>query len=78
MTPTSGSPRLNDLLAAFTESMGAFLTAVGRAEERAAQVPHGQKLWTARRALRRCLEHEWEHLMELSRRLGLPPAADAA
>lgn len=46
-------------------------------DERSAQVAHGQKLWTARRALRRCLEHEWEHLMELSRRLGQPPASDA-
>ena len=32
-------------------------------------VGHGQVTWTARRALRRMLEHGWEHLMELSRRL---------
>jgi predicted RNase H-like HicB family nuclease/uncharacterized damage-inducible protein DinB len=35
--------------------------------ERAQQVPHGQVTWTARRALRRMLEHDWEHLLELSR-----------
>ena len=37
--------------------------------ERAQQVPHGQVTWTARRALRRMLEHDWEHWLELSRRL---------
>lgn len=28
-------------------------------------VSHGQMVWTARRALRRMLEHKWEHLNEL-------------
>jgi lipopolysaccharide biosynthesis protein len=37
--------------------------------ERTQQIPHGQVTWTARRALRRMLEHDWEHLLELSRRL---------
>ena len=37
--------------------------------ERGQLVKHGQVTWTARRALRRMLEHEWEHLLELSRRL---------
>jgi len=37
--------------------------------EREQQVPHGEVTWTARRALRRTLEHEWEHRLELSRRL---------
>jgi predicted RNase H-like HicB family nuclease/uncharacterized damage-inducible protein DinB len=37
--------------------------------ERGQLVKHGQVTWTARRALRRMLEHEWEHLLELSKRL---------
>ena len=40
--------------------------------ERTQQVQHGQKTWTARRALRRMLEHHWEHLLEIARRLGQP------
>jgi predicted RNase H-like HicB family nuclease/uncharacterized damage-inducible protein DinB len=38
-------------------------------EERTAQVPHGQTTWTARRCLRRMLEHHWEHLQEMSKRI---------
>ncbi len=37
--------------------------------ERRQSVPHGQVTWTARRALRRMLEHQWEHLLEISERL---------
>ena len=42
-------------------------------EERAAvrQLPKGAR--TLRKALRRMLEHDWEHLAELSRRPGGPP-----
>ncbi len=42
-------------------------------EERAAvrQLPKGAR--TLRKALRRLLEHDWEHLAELSRRPGGPP-----
>ena len=40
--------------------------------ERTALVPHGQVTWTARRGLRRMLEHGWEHFMELSHRLSSP------
>jgi predicted RNase H-like HicB family nuclease len=39
------------------------------AEERAEGVPHGKMIWTARRALRRLLEHNWEHLLEIRTRL---------
>jgi uncharacterized damage-inducible protein DinB len=39
------------------------------AAERAQLVPHGQVTWTARRAVRRILEHEWEHLQEIEARL---------
>jgi predicted RNase H-like HicB family nuclease len=38
-------------------------------EERTRRVPHGEVVWTARRALRRMLEHPWEHLQEISRRI---------
>lgn len=37
--------------------------------QRGSRVPHGQVTWTARRALRRSLEHAWEHLQEIERRL---------
>ncbi len=40
--------------------------------ERTRSVPHGQVTWTARRALRRMLEHEWEHMLEIAARLGKP------
>jgi len=40
--------------------------------ERTQWVQHGQVTWTARRALRRMLEHEWEHLLEIAVRLGKP------
>lgn len=33
------------------------------------RVQRGEKLWTARRGLRRALEHPWEHLREIQRRL---------
>ena len=39
-------------------------------EERVATVQHGAKQWTARRAVRRMLEHQWEHLVEVRARLG--------
>jgi predicted RNase H-like HicB family nuclease len=39
--------------------------------ERTQPVPHGQVTWTAYRGLRRALEHNWEHLLEISARLGV-------
>jgi len=33
---------------------------------------HWKRIWTARKVLRRMLEHEWEHLVELSERLCKP------
>jgi predicted RNase H-like HicB family nuclease len=38
-------------------------------EVRNAQIQRGEKLWTARRGFRRALEHPWEHLREMQRRL---------
>jgi hypothetical protein len=43
-------------------------------DERTRQVPHGQVTWTARRGLRRMLEHQWEHLVEVAARLDVPVA----
>jgi uncharacterized damage-inducible protein DinB len=42
--------------------------------DRALSVQRGQVTWTAKRALRRLLEHPWEHLMEIAERLGKPMA----
>ncbi len=53
--------RLWDLSAARLQAMSET--------ERTQQVPHGQLTWTARRGLRRMLEHDWEHLQEISERL---------
>ena len=39
--------------------------------ERTQAVAHGQTIWTARRGVRRMLEHQWEHLQEIRERLGL-------
>jgi predicted RNase H-like HicB family nuclease len=41
-------------------------------EERAAIVRRPKEIRTLRKALRRVLEHDWEHLRELSRRAGGP------
>ena len=38
--------------------------------ERSRVVEHWKQMWTARKALRRMLEHEWEHLIELCGRFG--------
>lgn len=42
--------------------------------ERSAVRERAKELRTLRKALRRMLEHDWEHLAELSRRPGGPPA----
>lgn len=63
-----------DLPAALThlwQIAGARLEVVTETERRQS-VPHGQVTWTAHRALRRMLEHQWEHLLEISERLGEP------
>jgi len=41
-------------------------------DERAKSVEHWKQTWTARKVIRRMIEHEWEHLIELSERLGKP------
>lgn len=61
-------PDLPSALARLWEISGARWVAM-TAVERNQHVDHGQRVWTARRGLRRALEHDWEHLQELSRRL---------
>ncbi len=70
------------------ETLPAALTHLGQitsarlerlsAAERKQPVQHGQVTWTARRALRRILEHEWEHLQEISTRMSRDAGPRAA
>jgi hypothetical protein len=41
-------------------------------QQRSESFERGQIQRTLRKAIRRTLEHDWEHLVELSRRLGGP------
>ena len=52
------------------QAVNARLAALSE-DERTLPSQHSQVTWTARRGLRRSLEHAWEHLLEISRRLGL-------
>jgi uncharacterized damage-inducible protein DinB/predicted RNase H-like HicB family nuclease len=63
-----GALPVRDALAAGVEPTVERLTTM-TPEERSREVPHGAALWTARKMLRRLLEHEWEHREELRRRL---------
>lgn len=47
------------------------------AEERRAVVQRGQSPWSVRAAVRRMLEHGWEHYSEIAQRLGKPVYAPA-
>ncbi len=62
-----------DLFAALTQvwQMVSARLAAMTESERSESVQHGQATWTARRAMRRLLEHNWEHLVEISDRLGV-------
>jgi predicted RNase H-like HicB family nuclease/uncharacterized damage-inducible protein DinB len=55
-------------LARMWEISGSRLAAMNEVE-RTQQVAHGQVTWTARRGLRRTLEHEGEHMHEIASRL---------
>ena len=57
------APRLAD----FWHLLDAQLERITPDSVRAVQ--RGEKLWTARRGFRRALEHPWEHLREMQRRL---------
>ncbi len=63
-----GPEEISAHLARVWQICGARL-AVLTETERIQVVTHGQTLWTARRGMRRSLEHAWEHLQELSTRL---------
>ncbi|MBA4182011.1 MAG: hypothetical protein C0506_15585 [Anaerolinea sp.] len=63
-----GPAALSDALPRFWSISTARLAAMTR-EERTRLVPRGEKVWTARRGIRRTLEHEWEHFREIERRL---------
>jgi predicted RNase H-like HicB family nuclease len=43
------------------------------AEERGSIIMRGQSPWSVRGAVRRMLEHAWEHYVEIAERLGVPP-----
>jgi hypothetical protein len=58
-----------EAMAASTEPTVERLAAM-TADERSREVSHGAALWTARKMLRKLLEHEWEHHEEIARRLG--------
>lgn len=65
----SGPDGVADNLARLFQASGASLEAMTD-EQRAQMAPHGEKTWSARRGLRRMLEHNWEHLREIERRMG--------
>ena len=65
--PGSWHPALNNLW----EMMRVRLEGM-TAGERTLTVQRGQVTWTVRRALRRILEHPWEHLMEIAERIDKP------
>ena len=56
-----------------TATLAADRVRVTTPEERAAVRERPNDIRTLRKALRRVLEHDWEHLAELSRRPGGPP-----
>lgn len=58
----------NEALKKLWEMMRVRLEAMTEGE-RTGTVQRGQVTWTARRALRRILEHPWEHLMEILERI---------
>jgi predicted RNase H-like HicB family nuclease len=64
-----GPENVADALTRLWRTAAARLDAMTDAE-RTQMVAHGQVTWTARRALRRMLEHHWEHLQEITGRLG--------
>lgn len=68
-----GSERLVPALEQAWRITRARLEAMTEAD-RTQTFQRGQVTWTARRMMRRMLEHEWEHLTEIAERLGEPQA----
>ena len=63
-----GPEALPSALTRLWQLSSARLVAMTEAERRQL-VERGQVMWTARRMLRRMLEHDWEHLIEIYERL---------
>ena len=63
-----GPESMPSALPLFWQLAGSRLEAMGEAD-RTRFVQHGVRTWTARRAVRRMLEHAWEHLQEIRIRL---------
>lgn len=68
-----GTTELPAILADLWHLTGTRLAGMSEAE-RNTPTQHGRVTWTARRGLRRMLEHGWEHFQGLSQRLELPTA----
>ncbi len=62
----------NDALDGLFDLEAARLRAM-TAAERTEMILRGQSPWTARSALRKMLEHGWEHYVEIAGRLGVSP-----
>lgn len=67
----AGAAALGDRIADLWHLLDARLGEITPAI-RKEQTQRGEKLWTARRGFRRMLEHPWEHLREIERRLEMP------
>ena len=63
-----GAGGISESLFRFWNISSARLAAMTH-DERTRRVQRGEKAWTARRGLRRTLEHEWEHFRKIERRL---------
>jgi uncharacterized damage-inducible protein DinB len=64
-----GELDVRDALAQAGELVAADLRAATPAQLKAV-IPHGQQIGSARRTIRRALEHGWEHFQEIGERLG--------
>jgi len=67
-----GKTSLSDALLEIDSLIAAGLRAATPAQRRAVIRPSQGRVRTLRKAIRRTLEHDWEHLAELSRRPGGP------
>jgi hypothetical protein len=68
----SGEIPLADALRRFDAAVSAALRSTTPARRREVIRPNPQRTRTLRKAIRRTLEHDWEHLAELARRPGGP------
>ncbi len=71
--PAPDVPDIREALRAIVDVTADRLSKLSAAE-RTKLVSHGEVTWSAHRCLRRCLEHGWEHLLEVSERLNIAAA----